>query len=128
MDFLKYISTPVGKTEALPLVTRLKLTKGRLKGGLLYFPSGPAGNLHFLARKGIHQLLPFNTGENFRLDDCVFSFTLGIDLVEPPYEIELVTWNDSILYTHALSVCFYLEPFGRKRYDLKTLKEKELNV
>jgi len=109
MDFLKYISTPVGKTEAAPLVTTMYLTKGRLTGGFLYFPSGPAGKLHFLARMGAHQLLPFNTGENFRLDNCVVPFSLGIYLLEPPYQIELVTWNDSTEYAHALTVCFNLE-------------------
>lgn len=121
MDFAKYISTPVGKTEADPLITTLKLTKGRLTGGFLYFPSGPAGVLHFYARMGVHQILPFNTDEDFRLDDCAMPFTLGIDLVEPPYSVDCVTWNDSALYAHALTICFSLEPHGSKRYDLETL-------
>ena len=124
MDFLRYITTPVGVTEAAPLVTKLKLTKGRLTGGFLYFPSGPAGKLHFLARQGIHQLLPFNTGENLRLDDCMVPFNLGIDLNEPPYEIDLVTWNDSVLYDHVLTVCFFLEPQAQDLYSLQTQMEK----
>ena len=121
MDFVKYISTAVGKDVSNPLTTTLKLTRGRLTGGFLFFPSGPAGVLHFYARIGIHQILPFNTGENFRLDDCVIPFTLGIDLIEPPFQVECITWNDSTLYPHVLTVCFSLEPKAKNKYDLKTL-------
>lgn len=123
MDFSKYISTPIGHTEDSPLTTRLKLTKGRLTGGFLYFPYGPAGMLHFLARIGIHQILPFNTGENFRLDDAVIRFSLGIDLKEPPYIIDCVTWNDSLLFPHACTINFYLDPYIEPLYDIQVLKK-----
>lgn len=109
MDFLRYISTPITATEASPLITKLPLTKGRLIGGFLYFPDGPAGNLHFLARIGTHQILPYNTGENFRLNDCAVPFSLGIDLKDPKSVVDLVTWNDSLSLTHVLTVCFFLE-------------------
>ena len=124
MDFIQYISTPVGKTEADPLITTIKLSRGRLVGGFVYFPSGPAGTLHFLARIGIHQIFPFNTGQNLRLDDCVVPLSFGIDLLEPPYEVDLVTWNDSTQYAHVLTVCFSLDPRREKKYDLKTLFEE----
>ena len=121
MDFVKYISTPKDTTEAAPLVTKLKLTRGRLTGGQIYFPSGPAGTLHFLAKIGTHQILPFNTGENFRLDDAVMSFTLGIKLGEQPFIIDLVTWNDSTQYAHVCTVSFSLVPFHEDDFDLKSL-------
>ena len=121
MDFVKYISTPKDTTEAAPLVTKLKLTRGRLTGGQIYFPSGPAGTLHFLAKIGTHQILPFNTGENFRLDDALMSFTLGIKLGEQPFIIDLVTWNDSTQYAHVCTVSFSLVPFHEDDFDLKSL-------
>ena len=128
MDFLSYISTDVGYTEDAPLTTTLYLTRGRLTGGFLFFPSGPAGTLHFLARMGLHQVLPFNQGENFRLDDCVIPFSLGIDLLEPPYNIDLITWNDSTTWPHALTVCFFLEPSGKKRLTLDAIKKALFNT
>jgi len=124
VDFSKYISTPVGRDASDSLTTRIKLTKGRLSGGFLFFPSGPAGKLHFLARMGIHQIIPFNTDEDLALDDCVIPFSLGIDLLEPPFEIECVTWNESESYDHALTVCFSLDPRGKKRHDLKALVDE----
>ena len=107
MDFLQYISTATSYGANNPLVSPIKLTRGRLTGGFVYFPAGPAGVLHFLARIGVHQIIPFNTGENYRLDDCVVPFHLAIDLLEPPYRVDCVTWNDSTSYPHALTVCFF---------------------
>lgn len=125
MDFAKYINTPKNTTIDNPLTTTLKLTRGRLSGGFLFFPSGPAGTLHILARIGIHQILPFNTGENFRLDDCVISFSLGIDLVEAPFYVDLVTWNDSTLYDHALTISFALQPKSKKNKNIAILSAVE---
>ncbi|MBU2118761.1 MAG: hypothetical protein KJ954_14330 [Alphaproteobacteria bacterium] len=115
MDYSKYISTPATTTEAAPLITRLLLTEGRLVGGFLYFPYGPAGVLHFLARIKNQQILPYNAAENFRLDDCVVNFSLGIDLNEPPWVVDLVTWNDSTSLAHVLTVCFFLDQFTKPR-------------
>ncbi len=128
MDFCRYISTPKNTAESGPKITTLQVTKGRLIGGFLFFPSGPAGKLHFQALVGLHQILPFNRDENFRLDDCVIPFSLGIDLLEPPYNIDLVTWNDSTSYPHALTVCFFLDPSGKKRFTLGTLKKALFNT
>jgi len=124
MDILQYISTLKNTTEADPLVTTIKLTKGRLTGGALYFPSGPAGKLHFLARMGVHQIIPFNTGQNLRLDDCVFPFSLGFDLLEPPFELDCETWNDSTLYDHVLTLILNIEPMIDEEHDIKTLINK----
>lgn len=124
MDILQYISTPKNTTEADPLITTIRLTKGRLAGGSIYFPSGPAGKLHFIARIGVHQIIPFNTGQNVRLDDCVFPFSLGIDLLEPPFELISVTWNDSTLYDHVLTVNLHIEPMLDAEHDIKALINK----
>lgn len=124
MDILQYISTPKNTLEADPLITTIRLTLGRLTGGALYFPSGPAGKLHFIARIGIHQIIPFNTGQNLRLDDCVVPLSMGFDLIEPPFELDCVTWNDSTLYDHSLTLVLYLEPMLDKDHDIKTLINK----
>jgi len=79
--------------------------------------------LHFAARIGLHQILPYNPGENIRLDDCVVPFSLGIPLDEPPYRVDCITWNDSIAHPHALTVCFFLEPSTKKRFTLDTIKK-----
>jgi hypothetical protein len=124
MDILQYISTPKNTLEANPLKTTIRLTKGRLTGGKIFFPKGPRGTLHFLARIGVHQIIPFNTGQNIRLNDCVLPLSLGIDLNKPPFELKCYTWNDSTLYDHALTLVLYLEPMLDKDHDIKTLINK----
>lgn len=121
MDFIKYISTPANTPESNPLISTIKITRGRLQGGLLFFPSGPAGLLRFVAKMGVHQILPFNTGESIGLDDCVFSFSIGIDLIEPPFLINCLTWNTSAQYAHALTVSFSVNPKSGRRINLDTM-------
>ncbi len=122
MDFLAYISTPKNTPEIPGQVLKLHLTRGRLTGGFLYFPSGAAGTLHFVAMIGGTQILPFSPGQSYRLDDCVVPFSLGIDLLEPPFSVDCVTWNDSNNHVHALSVCFFVLPAGKKRTIIQVTK------
>jgi len=122
MDFIQYISTPKDTPESAPKKTRLKLTAGRLTGGWVFFPSGPAGKLHFQARVNIHQIIPFNPDESINLDDCVVPFHLNIDLETPPYVIDCITWNESTQYDHALTVCFFLDPPREMARDIAALK------
>ena len=128
MDFIKYINTPVGRDAANPLATRIKLTAGRLTGGWIYFPAGPAGLLHFRARVNIHQILPFNPDASINLDDCVAPLHLNLDLVTPPYVIDCVTWNTSTEYDHALTVAFFLNPPKQIAHNIPALKNISLQA
>lgn len=123
MDFSLTISTPMNTTEANPLCTPLKLTEGRLCAAHLYFPPGPAGKLHFIATFGIHQIIPFNTGESIALDDCVLPLSLGFDLIEPPFLLTCKTWNTSTLYDHTLFITVTLDPFPDHKWDIDTLMD-----
>ena len=125
MDFIKYISTPLGTAEADAQITSIKLTRGRLTGGFVFFPSGPAGTLHMRARIGVHQLIPFNAGESYHMDDCMVPFHLGLDFITPPYEIQIHTWNTSALFDHACTVGFYLTPKSRRNNEINALHALE---
>ena len=115
MDYALYISTPANTTEADPKITSLRLSKGRLSGGFLYFPRGPSGVLHFIARIGVHQIVPFNVGHSYRLNQALIPLDLNIDFFQPPYIIDCVTWNDSTTHSHALTVGFFLDPYKKPR-------------
>ena len=110
MDFIYKITTPKAGTAGNPKTTIARLTRGRLTGGFLYFPAGPAGTLHFLAKRGVHQILPFNVGQSYALDDCVVPLNFALTLAEPPFQIDLITWNTSVLYEHTLTVAIFLDP------------------
>jgi len=122
MDYIAYISTPFANKKANPLITSLRLSKGRLCGGFLYFPRGPSGYLHFIARIGVHQIVPYNIDQSYRLNGCVVPLHIDIDFFEPPYIIDCVTWNDSASIDHALTVCFFLDPYAKPRTPKGILK------
>lgn len=115
MDYVCYIETPANTQEAAPVKTTLKLSRGRLTGGFLYFPRGPSGYLHFQAFVGTWQILPFNKDHSYRLNGCVVPLYLNIDLFEPPYLIDFITWNDSADYDHVMTVGIFLDPYASPR-------------
>lgn len=115
MDYVVYISTPANTLETAPLKTRIYLSKGRLTGGFLYFPRGPSGYLHFVAKVGTHQIAPYNIDQAYRLNGCVVPLYLNIDFFEPPFIIDCITWNDSATYAHVMTACFFLDPWQKRR-------------
>ena len=115
MDYVCYISTPANTQESAPVKTTLKLSRGRLTGGFLYFPRGPSGYLHFQAFIGTWQILPFNKEHSYRLNGCVVPLYLNIDFFEPPFLIDFITWNDSATYDHVMSVGIFLDSYATPR-------------
>ena len=108
MDYQVYISTPKETPESAALKTELHLTKGRVLGGWIYFPYGPAGVLHFQLFRGDEQIAPSNRGASYNLDDAVIPLSLDFELEEPPYLLFAKTWNTSTSYAHALNLALFL--------------------
>lgn len=129
MDYVVRIKTAHSTyTHDAPLVTPLHLTRGRLVGGWVHFPPGPAGLLHLRVTRGIHQILPFNNGQDYALDDAVAPLLVNHLLDQPPFTLNIQTWNESTTIDHTLSVCLFLEPFidlERKRSWLERLLTRQ---
>ena len=111
MDYQIYISTPKDTEESSPLITTVHLTPGLICGGFLFFPSGPAGNLHVVIKRKLTQILPVNQGSNYALDDCVVPLHFNLPIYDHPVLLDICTWNDSSTYDHALTVGIFLDPF-----------------
>lgn len=108
MDYQVYISTPKETQENSPLETTIHLTKGKISGGWVYFPYGPAGVLHLQLFRGGEQIAPANRGKSYNLDDAVIPLSLELDLDEPPFIITAKTWNTSTTYDHSLNLALFL--------------------
>lgn len=117
MDYQVYISTPKNTPESDPVKTVLRLTEGKVFGGWIYFPYGPAGVLHIRLFRGGGQIAPANQGASYNLDDAVVPLSLDIELDEPPYLLTAKTWNTSATYDHALSLALFLKE--ARKNDLK---------
>lgn len=111
MDFLRYINTEHSTyTQAEPKQTIIPITKGLIVGGWIYFPSGPAGLLSVCVRRAKHQIFPSDQGQSYRLDDCSVPLFGNVEILQPPYQLTIETWNLSTTYDHALTVCIFIEP------------------
>jgi len=112
VNYAVKIDTPHSTfTEGSPKPTQLQLTKGILTDGVIYFPKGPAGTLHLVVKRALQQLLPANKDKNYALNDCVIPFSLNYPLDQPPYTLEIFTWNDSTTQPHTLTFSINLEPW-----------------
>lgn len=122
MDFIQNIETPSSTPETAPLKTTVQLTRGKLVGGWIYYPAAAAGLLHFIARRGITQVSPWNTGQSIALAGVVAPLSFGFELSEPPFTIDCWTWNTSADAALSLVVCFTLAPIGKRPWPFETVE------
>lgn len=120
MDFTKYISTDHSTyTESSPLITPLKIIKGRIVGGWIRFPYGSAGTLHITVLRGLQQIFPSTPDEDYNGDNVIYPLFGNLDISGPPAELSIHTWNLSTSNAHALIFCVFLDVFKdpRERKD-----------
>jgi len=65
-------------------------------------------------RKAHHQIFPVDVGQAYRLDDCAVPLFGNLEIVQPPYQLTIETWNTSTTHDHALSICFFIDAGIRK--------------
>ena len=98
-------------SKATPKRTVIKMSRGRITAGWVYFPSGPAGLLSLVLLRASYQVAPVDPQQAYRLDDAIATLTPGFDLHQPPYQLTALTWNDSTTYDHTLTISLTLDPF-----------------
>jgi hypothetical protein len=116
VDYQVYISTPMNTPLSAPVKTPLELTRGIIRGGWIYFPSGPAGKLHCQIWRADTQIAPANRGASFNLDNVLAPLHLDQALLEPPFEVYVRTWNTSSSSAYGLSLCLFLQECISKTY------------
>lgn len=109
MDYTAHITTPLSTAATAPVTTRIKVDRGFLRAGWIYFPVGPSGLLHCQLFHGNSQIAPANRGASFNLNNVLMPFLIGINIDEPPFEITVVTWNLSTDYDHTCNVLLSMD-------------------
>lgn len=90
--------------------TILEVTRGKVYKVEFKFPPGPMGYLHVQVFRALHQVWPYNTGEDFSTDGETISFNDTHWILEPPYQFEAFTWNLDDTYNHDLFIRIGIEP------------------
>lgn len=98
------VSTLANTAEADRKKTELPLTQGVIHQIDVVFPTGCAGLLYAALNYGLFQVWPYNTGEYFHTDGETISFREHWELLFPPWELSLYTYNLDTVYSHSVII------------------------
>lgn len=115
MIYVFPITTPPSTPEASKLKTILTLTRARITGMQVHFPSGHLGLTHIGINRGLHQFFPANPEASFSSSGEAIVWKEDVLLDTPPYQLEGYTWNLDDTYDHTITV----------RVQLETLEEEK---
>jgi hypothetical protein len=102
--FFTTIDNPPLGSESNPVHTVISLTKGTLASVLIDFPLGCRRLVKIYITYNARRLIPFNLVEPMAYDDKLFAVPMDFDLGDPPYELEVFSWNLDDTYPHQLTV------------------------
>lgn len=98
-------------TPKYPLYSqRVNLTHGILHRIEIGFPAGCAGMVHFRIKKGLHQVWPTNSADDFTADGYTIVINEFYELLTAPYFLTLHGWSPDTTYPHTLEIRFGILP------------------
>ena len=111
MLFVYSLTIPANTTAAAPVTDLVDIVHGVLRHVSVSFPPGCAALAHITVLQHEHQIIPANAGGDLAWDDLTISWPEDIELVEVPYRLKLVGWNEDDSYPHTITFRFdILEP------------------
>jgi len=108
---------PAGTPQDTPTVTLAKLTRSKLTQIRMLFPPGPATLAHVVIRHNLYQLMPANPEGTINFDDAIIISNLDYDLVDVPYELQMIGWSPLAVYEHTITIQFDLQPITGDTWD-----------
>ncbi len=93
-----------GTTIDQPVHTVCQIESGTIDYIEVEYPKGCVGLVKAKVLVHAHQLLPWNPSEWLYGDDRVFHIDANESVLAPPYEIEVISYNEDDTYDHQLSV------------------------
>ena len=124
MLFRYKISTPANTAETAKQKTTLKVAYGIVTQIDVQFPPGPVGLLHLHINNALHQVWPFNTGEDFASHNVNITFRDFIPVLVDPYEFQAYTWNTDDTLAHLLIIRIGILPVNVAAPWLMSLDDK----
>ena len=100
------ILTPSNTPQTAPLKTVIPLACGMIYVFKLYLPPGSSGLMHVQVYDAGYQILPTTIGSSFSGDNLNLSFDENYPKLEPPFELNVWTWNLDTDYDHSLEIYF----------------------
>ena len=104
MNYAFEIDTPANTPQSAPQVTRKRVSAGRIRQFIVYFPPGNAGLLHMRIRHGAHSLLPYNLESDLNGENIKYDLPEDILIDRQTWQITIETWNTDDTFPHKVYV------------------------
>jgi len=109
--FYEYDLTIPANTPATALSElEAVLDVGRIVGVEVQFPRGCVGLVHVAVRRELHQLWPTNPDGFIAGENANIKWSEDLDLLEAPYTLTLVGYNEDDSFPHTVTFRFNLLP------------------
>jgi len=103
------VTVPANTPEEDPYMEELELDYGIIRKVVIQIPTGHAGLCKFGLFRGDSQVWPRNRDEKFAGDGVVLTFDDEYyPILQPPYSLFFVGWNEDELYDHRVFLYFQL--------------------
>jgi len=104
MAYEKTITVPANTTKENPIIKEYTLEYGIITGMAVKFPAGCYGLVHVVVKRFESQILPYHEGDDINGDDETVPFITYIPMLEKPFSVKIVCWNEDDTYDHTISV------------------------
>ncbi len=112
------LTIPPNTAQAAPVTEDIPIHPGLLKQVEIIFPPGPCGLAHVQLYLWERQLYPANPDSDFMGDDVSIVEQEDLEIVDPPFVITALGWNEDDTFPHSPVIRLNVIP---KEKDLKTV-------
>ena len=111
MLFSYEITVPANTLKTAPVEQEMALAAGVIRQVAIQFPAGCNALVHVQVMERDHQLFPTNLDTDIAASGFVLQWAEDYELVDAPYSLKAVLWNDDDTYQHKITLWFaVLEP------------------
>jgi len=110
MYFSDIYSVPINTTASSPAWRKLEIAKGTIKEFILYGPDEKADQVHVKVEYHKEKILPFGGVEYMYPFDSSQPITAEIEIMDPPYVLDIYAYNEDDSYTHEYIFGVVLKP------------------
>lgn len=109
------IATPANTPSTAPLDTELQLDAGAVTAVELLFPPGCVGLVHLRILDELHPVWPSNADADIAGDTYPIRWDDDVELIDAPYTLHALTWNDDDTFAHTVTLRFEFVPLAQWR-------------
>jgi len=118
MYYETILTLPANTLQTDPVRQILPIHPGTIQHVEVLFPPGCAALAHVQVLYWCHQLWPSNPDSFFSGNGYPISYDEDLQIVDPPYELELVGWNEDDTYAHHPILRVQVVPLGGTTNDI----------